>query len=100
MFKRIALTVPLTIITLALVIPAHADTIAYGASLKETNEVPPNASPGTGTAIFTLNGNLLTIDELFTGLTGPATAAHIHCCAPLGVNAAVAVPFTPFPNAT
>ncbi len=100
MFKRIVLTVPLTIIALALVMPAHADTIVYTAILKGTNEVPPNASPGTGTATFTLNGNLLTINETFSGLVAPATAAHIHCCAPVGVNAAVAVPFTPFPNAT
>jgi len=33
-------------------------------------------------------------------LTAPASAAHIHCCGPIGVNEIVAVPFTPFPNAT
>jgi hypothetical protein len=49
----------------------------------------------------TLNGDLLTVDESFSGLTGgPAVAAHIHCCAPAGVNAMVAVPFTGFPAAT
>jgi hypothetical protein len=42
----------------------------------------------------------LTISETFSGLTTPANAAHIHCCVPPGVNAVVAVPFTPFPNTT
>jgi hypothetical protein len=98
MFKRLILTGPL-VLALALVIPAHADTI-YSAVLLGSNEVPPTGSPGTGVGVFTLSGNLLTIAETFTGLEAPATAAHIHCCGPVGVNEMVAVPFTPFPNAT
>jgi hypothetical protein len=98
MFKRIVLTGSL-VLALALAIPAHADTI-YSAVLLGSNEVPPTGSPGTGVGVFTLSGNLLTIAETFTGLTAPATAAHIHCCGPVGVNEMVAVPFTPFPNAT
>ena len=50
--------------------------------------------------MVTLNGNLLTINEAFSGLSAPAAAAHIHCCASIGVNAAVAVPFNGFPGAT
>lgn len=99
MFKRLVLTGPL-IFAFALVLPAHAATITYSAILNGANEVPPTPSSGTGLAFFTLNGNLLTINETFSGLTAPATAAHIHCCNPVGVNAIVAVPFTPFPNAT
>jgi hypothetical protein len=99
MFKRLLLTGPL-VVALALAIPAHADTITYTATLLGSNEVPPTGSPATGFATFTLDGNLLTIDESFTGLTAPASAAHIHCCNPVGVNAIVAVPFTPFPNTT
>jgi hypothetical protein len=38
--------------------------------------------------------------ETFSGLTAPASAAHIHCCGPIGVNEPVAVPFTGFPSAT
>ena len=98
MFKRIVLTGSF-VLALALVIPAHADTI-YSAVLLGSNEVPPTGSSGTGVGVFTLSGNLLTIDETFTGLTAPATAAHIHCCGPVGVNEMVAVPFTPFPNVT
>jgi hypothetical protein len=99
MFKRLLLIGPV-VLALALVIPAHADTITYSAILLGSNEVPPTGSPATGSASFILNGNLLTINESFTGLTAPANAAHIHCCGPVGVNEIVAVPFTPFPNAT
>jgi hypothetical protein len=99
MIKRLFLTGPL-VLALALAIPAHADTITYTASLLGSNEVPPTGSLGTGFATFILNGNLLSIDETFSGLTAPASAAHIHCCGPVGVNEMVAVPFTPFPNAT
>ena len=98
MFKRIVLTGSF-VLALALVIPAHADTI-YSAVLLGSNEVPPTGSPATGVGVFTLSGNMLTIAETFTGLTAPASAAHIHCCGPVGVNEIVAVPFTPFPSAT
>jgi len=67
------------------------------------NEVPPNASTAVGTTLATINTvtNTLTIDVVFSGLIGGnAAAAHIHCCAPPGVNAAVAIPYTPFPAAT
>ena len=78
----------------------HAATI-YTAVLLGSNEVPPTGSPATGSATVTLNADLLTVDENFSGLIGgPATAAHIHCCAPAGVNVMVAVPFTGFPAAT
>ena len=99
MLKRILLTGPLAL-SLALVLPAHADTITYTAILLGSNEVPPTGSLGTGFATFMLTGNLLSIDETFSGLSAPASAAHIHCCGPIGVNEIVAVPFTPFPNNT
>jgi hypothetical protein len=99
MFKRLLFTGPL-FFALALAVPALADTITYTATLLGSNEVPPTGSPATGFATFILNGNLLSIDESFSGLTAPASAAHIHCCGPVGVNEIVAVPFTPFPNTT
>jgi hypothetical protein len=98
MYKRLLFSGPLVFV-LALAIPAHADTI-YTATLLGSNEVPPTGSPATGFGTFILNGNFLSIDESFSGLTTPANAAHIHCCVPAGVNAIVAVPFTPFPNTT
>jgi CHRD domain len=78
MFKRLVLIGPLVVV-LALAIPTHADTI-YTATLLGSNEVPPTGSPATGFATFTLSGDLLSIDETFSGLVTPASAAHIHCC--------------------
>ncbi len=98
MFKRLVLTGPLFFV-LALAIPAHADTI-YTATLLGSNEVPPTGSTATGSATITLSGDILSVFESFTGLTTSASAAHIHCCGPVGVNEIVAVPFTSFPSAT
>jgi hypothetical protein len=81
--------------------PAFADTINYTATMVGTNEVPPNASPATGFASFSLTGDLLEIHVSFSGLIGGnASAAHIHCCAAPGTNAPVWVPFAGFPNTT
>ena len=88
------------ILALGFASAASATPIVYTATLAGSNEVPPTGSPGTGSAVFTLNGDILTVFELFSGLLAPASAAHIHCCAPVGTNASVAVPFTGFPSAT
>jgi hypothetical protein len=58
-------------------------------------EVPSNFSPGTGTGTITLNNdNTLTCSITFSGLTAPATAAHIYGPAGPGTNAAVLFPLT------
>ena len=51
-------------------------TTVLGGSL----ESPPNASPGTGTAILTFDDDLLTmrLQTTFSNLTGTVTVAHIH----------------------
>ena len=76
--------------------PVWADTI-YTATLLGSNEVPPTGSPGTGMATVTLAGNMLDVSISFSGLDSADTMAHIHCCAGVGTNASVAVPFTGFP---
>jgi hypothetical protein len=79
---------------------AKADGI-FTATLLGSNEVPPNVSTATGFITVTLTGNSLSVFETFSGLVGgPASAAHIHCCAPAGIAVGVAVPFTGFPAAT
>ncbi len=57
--------------------PANT-TITFNATLNGASETPPNASTGTGTAIFTYNTatNVLSGSVTFAGIT--ATAAHIH----------------------
>ena len=70
--------------------------------LTEGQEVPPTGSTatGTGTATFDTLTFELQVALDWAGLTGPAGAAHIHCCSGPGVNDLVAVDFVPagFPN--
>ena len=81
--------------------PCLASTMSYTATLTGAEEVPPNGSTAIGLATYTLTGDMLTVNIMFSGLTGgPATASHIHCCAAPGVNAPVWVPFAGFPNMT
>jgi len=82
---------------------AHAGTILnVGGTLSGANEVPPTASSGVGSVLVVLHKRSQTIEikGSFRNLTTSATAAHIHCCAPLGTNvgAATAMPaFAGFP---
>lgn len=101
MLKRILLTGPLTLAFLICALPVRANTITYIAIMTGANEVPPTGSSATGLTTLSLTGDLLTVDVVFSGLVGgPASAAHIHCCALPGNNAPVAIPFTSFPSAT
>jgi CHRD domain/PEP-CTERM motif len=79
---------------------AKADQIAFTTTLTGSQEVPPNASPGMGSALVTLDttANLLTVNVSFAGLLSPTIASHIHCCAPPGANAIVATAVPTFPG--
>jgi hypothetical protein len=61
---------------------SHATIIQYTADLNGPNEDPPNASPGIGFATVTVDdvANTMHVQVTFSGLLGPTTAAHIHCC--------------------
>lgn len=74
-----------------------ASMMTWKAHLTAKDEVPPNASTATGDGTFTLNTatNELTWDVTFSGLSGPALAAHIHGPAAPGANAGVLVGFDP-----
>jgi len=61
--------------------------------LTGANEVPPNASAGTGTAKVDLDGTTLKWTVTYSGTTGPVTAGHFHGPAAAGSNAGVVVPF-------
>ena len=68
----------------------------YEATLSSAEEVPPNSSPGRGTAEVQHNNNsgTLTWKVTYNGVSGPLTGAHIHGPAGPGQNAGVLVPFT------
>lgn len=90
MMKRILIVLALVMTFSALSAVVKADPLVFTGTLSGTQENPSNASPGTGTVTVTVDGNIMTIDANFSGLTGNTTAAHIHCCAPAGSNAGVA----------
>src|SRR5215211_254662 len=79
---------------------AKADQLAFTATLTGSQEVPPSGSPGTGSALVTLDTvtNLLTVNVSFAGLVSPTIASHIHCCTLPGVNAMVATTVPTFPG--
>jgi hypothetical protein len=58
--------------------------------LSGAQETPANSSAGTGSVTLVLNGTLLDVQAIFSGLVGTTTVAHIHCCAALGSNASAA----------
>ena len=68
----------------------------FEANLTAGQEVPPAASSGSGMAEVQFNENTykLTWKVTYSGLTGPATAGHIHGPAAAGANAGVVIPFT------
>jgi hypothetical protein len=85
--------VPLVLaVTLAYAAPACAET--FKATLDGRSEVPATTSSGTGTADIDYDpaSKKLSWKLTYSGLTGPATAAHFHGPAEAGKNAGVAVP--------
>ena len=76
---------------------ARAQQTNFKADLSGTSEVPPVTSPGTGSATAALDPatKTLTWTVTYSGLSGPATAGHIHGPAAPGANAGVLIPFKP-----
>ena len=74
-----------------------ADTTPAPAPMMKTlqfsgaNEVPPNTSTASGTADVTYNKEtkMLSYSVNYSGLSGPATMAHIHGTAAKGANSGV-----------
>lgn len=66
----------------------------FSADLKASSEVPANDSKATGALLATYDTatKKLTYSVTYSGLTGPATAAHFHGPAAAGANAGVVVP--------
>jgi len=71
--------------------PASAEELK--ATLNGTSEVPATTSSGTGSADIDYNAatKRLSWKLSYSGLTGPATAAHFHGPAEAGKNAGVAI---------
>ncbi|WP_428486608.1 CHRD domain-containing protein [Rhodopila sp.] len=90
MLRRVFLTAAFAV---AFVSAASAATVNYTARLSGVREVPKTDSKGSGhlNATFDTTTKVLTYTLTFQGLTGPATAAHLHGPAPRGQNAGVLI---------
>ena len=81
----------------ALALPASAETVSYKAAIVPSSEVPPVAnSQGMGqlAATYDTGSKMLSYGVTYSGLTGPATAAHFHGPAAVGKNAPIMVPIS------
>jgi hypothetical protein len=74
---------------------AMAETVTFHATMDGAAEVPANTTKGSGVATVMLDTatHKITYTVTYSGLTGPATMAHIHGPAEPGKNAGVVVPF-------
>lgn len=72
-----------------------ANPQTFQAALSGAQQVPANSAAGTGTmtARFQPDTMAMTYNVQYTGLSGPATGAHIHGPAGPGANAPVIIPF-------
>ncbi len=93
--KHSALVLGLTLLVPAFAVGAQAQTVKYKVALKGSEEVPANTSKGTGTAEVSYDkaSKKLSWKVTYSGLTGAATAGHIHGPAEPGKNSGVVIPF-------
>lgn len=70
--------------------------LPLAATMNGEAEVPAVTTTGTGRALLRLEGDVLSFDIRYGGLSGPATLAHIHGPAAAGVNAGVMINLAPF----
>ena len=94
--RQVPWLAPTVIVAFLLSGAARADQINFKADLSGASEVPPVTSAGKGAATASLDTATKTLNwtVTYSGLSGPATAGHIHGPAAPGANAGVLVPFT------
>ena len=75
---------------------APSNMVAFTTQLRGANEVPANASTGSGSVDAALNKDTMKLSWKvnYSGLTGNATAGHFHGPAAVGANSGVALGWT------
>lgn len=93
-YGLVGLAVAAAVTTGILAGPASAETMTMKTMLSGAQQVPPVTTGGRGEVDTTYDTatKTLTWRGTYTGLSGPATAAHFHGPAALGANAGVAIP--------
>lgn len=86
---RFAVLAAASTICLAATSPLQAKTVHFSAPLSGASEVPANSATGSGTLTADLNTatRAFTYSITYSGLSGPAVAAHFHGPAAAGSNA-------------
>ena len=84
-------------LTLAAAGAAQADVVVYAIDLKGASEVPATDSKGNGSgeASYDTQTKMLSWTVTYSGLSGPATAAHFHGPAAPGANAGPVITLDP-----
>jgi hypothetical protein len=94
------LVIAASTLTLALsgcgMMPAPSNMVAFTTQLRGANEVPPNASAGSGSVDAAFNKDTMQLrwKVNFSGMTGAPTAGHFHGPAAVGANAGIALGWT------
>lgn len=90
------LTITLLIMAGCSAIPPDAHMAAFSTQMTGQNQVPIVATPATGRLVAALDKNTLLFrwKLTYSGLSGPATAAHFHGPASIGANARITLAFT------
>ena len=93
-FAAIVVVAAVTVTGCGMLSPS-SNLVALTTQLRAANEVPRNASQGSGSvdAVLNKDTNLLRWKVSYTGLSGPATAGHFHGPAAVGANAGVVLPW-------
>lgn len=90
-----------TIVLVAAVLAlAACGGTTYKATLSGASEVPAVTSSGTGTVTITVDGTTLDVTGNYSGLSGAASAAHIHGPADATASAGVVCALTATEGAT
>ena len=94
-FRKTAFTAAL-LSACALGAAAKAETMKFSADLATATEVPANTGKGMGKLEASVDSatKKMTYTITYSGLTGPATAAHFHGPAAAGANAPPIVPLS------
>jgi hypothetical protein len=87
-FIRFTSAVLLLVVSVSFV---NSDIVQFNVVMDGTQEVPANASPGTGTAVVVFDDQTgaISITGNYTGLTSVVTMAHLHGYSPAGVNSGI-----------
>jgi CHRD domain-containing protein/PEP-CTERM motif-containing protein len=84
-------------VVLCLAVAASAHAQSFQGTLNGVQENPDvvTSATGFGTAVYDPGTQMLTVNMTYSGLSAPASDAHIHCCSTSDLtNAVVAVGFT------